>query len=169
MRQSFWNLTVAGVVVGLVTLATSARAQLPPNTNVPNLSGFGVPLLGILADVSNGNTADFELFADGQFDFVDVETLPQVGPIFNSRSCGSCHFQPALGGSGAFINEVRVRNNNAGGPVHIFASDNILRLGPQRQGNQTIFPSGVESTQLGCQITSPKCNLSRCQTDARAG
>jgi hypothetical protein len=165
MRQRFWNLTVAGVVVGLVTLATPARAQLALNTNVPNLSGFGVPLLGIIAEVANGNTADFELFANGQFDFVDVETLPEVGPIFNSRSCGSCHFQPALGGSGAFINEVRVRNNNAGGPVHLFASDNILRLGPQKQGNQTIFPSGVESTPLGCQITSPRCNLSRCQTE----
>ena len=107
MRHSSWNLTIAGVVVGLATLAAPARAQLPLNTNVPNLSGFGIPLLVVIAEVANGNTANFELFADGQFDFTDVATLPEVGPIFNSRSCGGCHFQPALGGSGGFINEVR--------------------------------------------------------------
>src|SRR5262245_56604895 len=139
MRHSFWNSTLGVAAVGLAALAAQARAQLPPNTNVPNLSGFGVPLLGVIAEVANGNTANFELFADGQFDFTDVETLPEVGPIFNSRSCGGCHFQPALGGSGGFINEVRVRKNNAGGPLHLFGSDNILRLGPQKQGNQTIF------------------------------
>ena len=164
MRHSFWNSTVA-VVVGLAALAAPARAQLSLSTNVPNLSGFGIPLLGVIGEVANGNTANFELFADGQFDFSEVETLPTVGPIFNSRSCGGCHFQPALGGSGGFINEIRVRNNTAGGPLHLFASDSILRLGPQRQGNQTIFPTGVEATPIGCQISAPKCNLSRCQNE----
>ncbi len=165
MRHSFWNSTVAGAVVGLVALAAPARAQLPLNTNIPNLSGFGIPLLGVIGEVANGNTANFALFADGQIDFSEVETLPQMGPIFNSRACGSCHFQPALGGSGGFINEIRVRNNNAGGPLHLFASDNILRLGPQKQGNQTIFPTGVEATPIGCQISSPRCNLSKCQNE----
>ncbi|HXQ22788.1 MAG TPA: di-heme oxidoredictase family protein, partial [Candidatus Acidoferrales bacterium] len=88
-----------------------------------------------------------------------------LGPIFNSRSCGACHFQPAVGGSGEFINEIRVRNNNAGGPVHIFASDNILRGGPQTQGTLTFFENGLESSPLGCQITSPGCNYSACQVE----
>jgi hypothetical protein len=36
-----------------------------------------------------------------------------------------------LAGGGLFINEIRVRNNTAPGPVHIFAVDNMLRGGPQ--------------------------------------
>jgi len=111
------------------------------------------------------NAADLQLFANGQANFLEVEELPKVGPIFNSRSCGSCHFQPALGGSGAFINEVRVRNNTAGGPLHIFATDNMLRAGPQQQGPLTIFENGLISTPIGCQITSPHCAKSKCQRE----
>jgi hypothetical protein len=44
-------------------------------------------------------------------------------------------------------------------------ADNILRLGPQTQGILTIFPTGVESTPLGCQITSPNCARSICQNE----
>ncbi len=58
-----------------------------------------------------------------------------------------------------------MRNNTVGGPLHIFAADNILRLGPQSQGATIIFTSGVEAAPLGCQITSPGCNLSACQTE----
>jgi hypothetical protein len=57
--------------------------------------------------------------------------LPSLGPVFNSVSCAGCHSQPAVGGGGLFINEIRVRNNTAPGPVHIFAVDNMLRGGPQ--------------------------------------
>jgi len=49
--------------------------------------------------------------------------------------------------------------------IHIFASDNVLRLGPQRQGNLTIFPNGVFATPIGCQITHPSCTRSACQTE----
>ncbi|MBI1817655.1 MAG: hypothetical protein HYR72_21975 [Deltaproteobacteria bacterium] len=111
------------------------------------------------------SSADLQLFVGGQLQFIEVEQLPRVGPIFNSRSCGACHFQPALGGSGAFINEVRVRNNTAGGPLHIFAVDNLLRAGPQTQGPSTILPNGLESTPIGCQITSPNCAQSACQQE----
>ena len=48
-------------------------------------------------------------FADGQFEFAQDEELPRVGPIFNSKSCGACHFQPALGGSGGFINDIQAK------------------------------------------------------------
>jgi len=126
------------------------------------MSGYGEPLAALLLPQ---NASDLQLFVAGQFQFAEVEDIPRIGPIFNSRSCGSCHFQPAVGGSGGFINEVRVRNNTAGGPVHIFAVDNALRAGPQTQGSTTIFANGVESTPLGCQITSPKCNKSPCQRE----
>ncbi len=146
-------------LVALLLVAISAMAANAQNANqVITLTGFGQPLPGI-----SGNTTNLQIFATGQLNFKEVDSLPALGPIFNSRSCGACHFQPAIGGSGEFIQEVRVRNTTVGGPLHIFASDNILRLGPQSQGGTPIFSNGVEAAPLGCQITSPGCNLSYCQ------
>jgi Di-haem oxidoreductase, putative peroxidase len=164
---------VAGVgCVGaaLVMAAGAVAGTLPVpsevlNTTIPNLSGFGMPLRRVVGAAARGSTDDLQTFATGQLNFIEVDSLPELGPVFNGRSCASCHFQPAVGGSGAFINEVRVRDNPAGGPVHIFASDNILRAGPQKQGALTVFPEGLESTPLGCQITSPNCVWSACQTE----
>src|SRR5439155_9966083 len=82
-----------------------------------SLSGFGNPLLMAPDDLA--------VFSTGQETFIELESLPQLGPLFNSRSCATCHFQPALGGSGSFINEIRIRNNTRPGPLQIFASDNI--------------------------------------------
>ena len=97
--------------------------------------------------------------------FKEIDTLPEVGPIMNGVSCAGCHSQPAIGGGGLFINEVRVRNNMHPGPLHIFAVDNFLRNNPQTQGNNKIFPQGVEAAPLGCQITAPGCQLSSCQME----
>src|SRR5215813_13357077 len=90
-----------------------AAAQAP---KVPvNLNGFGAPLAGVAQKAS-----DLSAFAAGQMNFKEVETLPQIGPVMNGVSCAGCHSQPAIGGGGLFINEVRVRNNQQPGPVHIF-------------------------------------------------
>src|SRR5262249_11840093 len=158
-------LAGGAVVAGLALFVGVQPAPAVSNTDVVNLSGFGDPLQGIRNEVAFGIRQRLEQFADGQIEFVDVEAIPRGGPIFNSKSCGACHFQPAVGGSGEFINEVRIRNNTAGGPLHIFANDNVLRLGPQTQGGLTIFPTGVAATPIGCQITSPNCTKSACQTE----
>jgi Di-haem oxidoreductase, putative peroxidase len=157
--------SIGAIVAAGILVAGAGPAAATSNTRVTNLSGFGDPLQAIQNEVAFGITQRFQQFAEGQLEFVDVEELPRGGPIFNSRSCGACHFQPAVGGSGEFINEVRIRNNTAGGPLHIFGSDNILRLGPQTQGSLTIFPTGVHSTPIGCQITSPNCIKSVCQQE----
>ena len=128
-----------------------------------NLDGFGSPLPAVAQ-----NGSDLTVFATGQVNFKEVETLPQVGPIMNGVSCAGCHSQPAIGGGGLFINEIRVRNNTQAGPVHIFAVDNFLRNGPQTQGNTVIFPQGIEAEPLGCQITVPGCQLSPCQQEEAA-
>ena len=134
----------------------------PPNVPI-NLNGFGAPLPGVTS-----NASDLADFASGQMNFKEVETLPQVGPLMNGVSCAGCHSQPAIGGGGLFINEIRVRDNTQPGPVHIFAVDNFLRNGPQTQGKQTIFPQGMEAEPLGCQITAPGCQLSPCQEEEAA-
>ncbi|HVM94934.1 MAG TPA: di-heme oxidoredictase family protein [Candidatus Acidoferrales bacterium] len=158
-------LRMAFGVVSALALSSVAHAQQKFAFTTVHLSGFGEPLDGVQQAAQRGFTTDLEIFATGQRTFTEVDSLPQLGPIFNSRSCNACHFQPALGGSGAFINEIRVRNNTAGGPVHIFASDNILRGGPQTQGSLTFFGNGLESSPLGCQITSPGCTYSACQIE----
>jgi cytochrome c551/c552 len=164
MRRS--RMFAIGAVMGGLALLLGARAAPAiSNTDVVNLSGFGDPIAGIRAELAFGVTQRFEQFADGQLDFVEVEAIPEGGPIFNSKSCGACHFEPAVGGSGSFINEVRIRKNPGGGPLHIFANDNVLRLGPQKQGALTIFPTGVAATPIGCQITSPGCTKSACQQE----
>ena len=134
---------------------TGAQPSVPINVD-----GFGSPLPGVAQ-----NQSDLSVFAAGQMNFKEVETLPQVGPVMNGVSCAGCHSQPAIGGGGLFINEIRVRNNTQPGPVHIFAVDNFLRNGPQTQGSAPIFAHGIEAEPMGCQITAPGCQLSPCQQE----
>jgi len=158
------------VLTALVCLASATAWAGPANRRFQHsgpppqlpigLSGFGSPLQAIL-----NSPSDLQTFANGQGNFKEIETLPQIGPIFNGMSCAGCHSQPAIGGAGLFINEIRVRNNTAPGPVHIFAVDNMLRGGPQTQGSNSIFATGMESEPIGCQITSPGCQMSVCQNE----
>jgi hypothetical protein len=158
------------LLIGMLGISTQIAYAGPANrtasstasqASVPiNLDGFGAPLLGLAQDGS-----DLGVFATGQMNFKEIEKLPQVGPVMNGVSCAGCHSQPAIGGGGLFINEIRVRHNTQPGPVHIFAVDNFLRNGPQTQGKTTIFPQGVEAEPLGCQITAPGCQLSPCQQE----
>ncbi len=162
------------LLIGILSISVQIANAGPANktasleaggqANVPiNLDGFGAPLPGLALNGSDLNT-----FATGQMNFKEVETLPQMGPIMNGVSWAGCHSQPAIGGGGLFINEIRVRNNTQPGPVHIFAVDNFLRNGAQTQGNTTIFPQGIEAEPLGCQITVPGCQLSPCQQEEAA-
>jgi hypothetical protein len=143
--------------------SSSAAPQVQMNPTVATLDDFGRPLAGILSEAASGQNQDLRIFATGQQTFTLVHKLPTMGPLFDSRSCAACHFQPSLGGSAEFIQEVRVRST--GLVAQVFAVDNILRLGPQLQGSNQIFESGVLATPLGCQITSPGCQLSPCQKE----
>jgi Di-haem oxidoreductase, putative peroxidase len=134
-----------------------ASTESPPNYPI-NLDGFGAPLPAVANSIP-----DLSTFATGQLNFKEIDEMPQLGPLFNGTTCTGCHSQPATGGGGLFINEIRVRNNTDPGPVHIFAVDNMLRNGPQSQGGTPIFAGGVTAEPLGCQITVPGCQLSACQ------
>src|SRR5206468_13023271 len=97
-----------GAIVALaLIIASPARAQFNIPTTITNLSGFGIPLYGILVEAAQGHNDDLATFADGQLTFTEVDSLPAPGPIFNSRSCGACHFQRALRRRRQCINEVR--------------------------------------------------------------
>jgi Di-haem oxidoreductase, putative peroxidase len=140
---------------------SAAQAQAgPPRSAV---SGFGRPLSGIVHEGPHGS--DLKIFVAGHAAFEKPLNLPELGPLFNNRTCIACHWGPAIGGTGEFMSEIRVRNDPTGGPVHIFAADNILRGGAQSQGNTPVFTAGLMSMPLGCPITSPGCQPSNCQIE----
>jgi di-heme oxidoreductase (putative peroxidase) len=151
------------LMIGILR-SNSARADERGSTAV-GMSGFELPLPEIPRTAHDG---DLKRFLAGEQVFKQLSVLPFLGPLFNGRSCVGCHFEPALGGSGEFVQEIRVRNNPNNSPVHIFATDNFLRGGPQTQGGAKIFANGIEAKPLGCQITAPGCNLSPCQQEEAA-
>src|SRR5277367_5993114 len=140
--------------------ANRTASTMTTPTSPINLDGFGAPLPAVGKSIP-----DLSTFATGQLNFKEIDDVPQLGPLFNSVTCTGCHSQPATGGGGLFINEIRVRDNADPGPVHIFAVDNMLRGGPQLQGSTPVFASGMEAEPLGCQITAPGCQLSACQQE----
>ena len=89
---------VALLMVAMSAAAANAQTATSNSSPIVTISGFGQPLPGV-----QSNSSDLQIFANGQLTFKEVDSLPALGPIFNSRSCGACHFQPAIGGSGEFI------------------------------------------------------------------
>ena len=56
----------------------------------------------VAGDALPGLTAtEQQAFLDGKDAFVEVEDLDEgLGPVFNEKSCGNCHFLGATGGAG---------------------------------------------------------------------
>jgi hypothetical protein len=160
------------LLMAAALLLTCLSARTGAQMIAAVMSHFGSPLPEVEAEGWFGSGADrgadLRNFATGQQSFIKVFTLPELGPVFNGRSCAGCHFQPALGGSGGFIHEVLVRDDLTGNPLHIFAVDNMLRGGQQTQGGRIIFGDGLAAAPLGCQLTSPNCQLSACQNEEAA-
>jgi CxxC motif-containing protein (DUF1111 family) len=87
------------MVLALVLLVGSAEAQTtrrrvspqptPPPAAAP---APGEPLAGLTA-------AQLIAFDEGKGDFTEEESLADgLGPVFNERSCATCHLAPAIGG-----------------------------------------------------------------------
>ena len=158
------SLIAATALAACDNSSNAAPPTIPP---VVTLDGFGDPLAGILSAAARGNTQDLQIFANGQQVFTLVHTLPKLGPLFDSRTAQLAIFSRRRAAPPRFLQEVRVRST--GLVAQVFATDNILRLGPQLQGDTEIFGSGVLATPLGCQITSPGCQLSPCRGRSSTG
>jgi CxxC motif-containing protein (DUF1111 family) len=66
-------------------------------------------------------TNQLQFFNDGADNFNEPQTLAQgLGPTYNSNSCGSCHSQPALGGSSPNLNAYPNVGQNPQVPVANF-------------------------------------------------
>jgi CxxC motif-containing protein (DUF1111 family) len=118
---------------------------------------------GAVAGLSPALTA---VFTTGQTNFEEVETVPQggLGPRFNSNSCSSCHFQPAVGGSAPASNpQVAFANSENRLPPFITASGPVREVrfinnsnGTPDGGVHDLFTiSGRSDAPSGCNLTQP--------------
>ena len=93
----------------------------------------GPPLSTLSAD-------QLQYFQDGQSRFVEVDSVSGtasgepgigLGPTFNSNSCGSCHSQPAIGGTSPSLNPqiAAASDNGAANAIPFF----ITPDGPVRE------------------------------------
>ncbi|MGZ5475110.1 MAG: di-heme oxidoredictase family protein [Thermoanaerobaculia bacterium] len=118
----------------LVVVAGQAFGQTDPGVR------GGSPAAGHpLPTVASNDPAPILSFFDaGQDDFAEVETVPEgLGPRFNSRSCGACHAQPALGGSSPAVNP-QVEDATAEGARNTVPSF-VTLSGPVREARFIYF------------------------------
>jgi CxxC motif-containing protein (DUF1111 family) len=101
MRKYVMVLVCLGA--GVLLLNRTAVAQNHPNSNGNSQAtdpGVRAGLVNAGQPLSTLSPSQLEYFTDG---FVRFNTVEQVanglGPTFNSNSCGSCHAQPATGGT----------------------------------------------------------------------
>jgi CxxC motif-containing protein (DUF1111 family) len=97
---------VATIVVALTALSGSVLAQVTTETFLTprdpgvrgGAAGAGGPLPGLTADQS-------AFFSNGLEDFAAAEGIGDgLGPRFNADGCGTCHSQPAIGGTSPAVN-----------------------------------------------------------------
>jgi CxxC motif-containing protein (DUF1111 family) len=97
----------AGLVMYEGVIANVQAAQSGPQTPARDpgvragVPGAGSPLSSLTAD-------QMQYYLDGQSRFIQTDAVGGVnnglGPGFNSDSCGSCHAQPAMGGTSPSTN-----------------------------------------------------------------
>ena len=90
------------LTLAVLFLAGMAFAQTDPGVR-GGAAGAGQPFASVTA-----NPNDLAFFQTGLAQFNENQTVtgdnPGLGPRFNSTGCGSCHAQPAVGGTGPAVN-----------------------------------------------------------------
>jgi len=108
---------LVAVVITFPLLAQRRPSNTPPNPNPQpqQQANFGAPLRGL-------STTDADKFADGRSEFLKIETVTDgLGPVFNERSCTTCHNAPAPGGgSPRVVTRVGTITNGAFDPLTQF-------------------------------------------------
>jgi CxxC motif-containing protein (DUF1111 family) len=140
-KELITSLSCAAVSAGLVLLlSTGTTAKVGasgPAAKDPGVraaaAGAGTPLSTLTAD-------QLAFFQDGltRFNAIDSvsgtiagESDAGLGPTFNSNSCGSCHAQPAIGGTSPSTNpQIAAATDNG---ATNFIPDFIYSSGPVRE------------------------------------
>ena len=120
----FNRLVVIGGSVGVLSLGAALGAQAQNEKRFPNQTSTSTqstakdpgPRAGSVnvgQPLSTLSPAELQFFQDGLARFIQVDSVKGtisgepglgLGPGFNSNSCGSCHSQPAVGGSSPSAN-----------------------------------------------------------------
>ena len=91
---TFWSESASGQATQELTTSTTARD--------PGVRGGPPGAGGQLPGLTAGEAAFFAL---GKEDFEEAEGVGDgLGPRFNLDGCGSCHLQPAIGGTSPAVN-----------------------------------------------------------------
>jgi len=138
------NLRTLSVAVCLFFLVgLPVVAQTDPGVRGGS-AGAGGALSSVAADSPVGILS---FFNDGQTRFQEIDSVIKnavpgengfgLGPRYNSRSCASCHAQPAVGGSSP-SNNPQVMDANADGATNILPPF-ITSTGPVREARFVYF------------------------------
>jgi CxxC motif-containing protein (DUF1111 family) len=88
-------LVSPALAAGIFTLSCGSPDAASDGT------GQGAPQAAVGAFLPNLQVSSSDLLAEATEAFLAVEAITDgVGPIFNERSCGGCHLEGAVGGSG---------------------------------------------------------------------
>jgi CxxC motif-containing protein (DUF1111 family) len=184
VRKEFvTSLCCAAVSAGFLLLASTATTApisaasteaKDPGVRAGN-AGAGIPLPTLSAD-------QLAFFQDGLSRFVAIdsvggtlagETDSGLGPTFNSNSCGSCHAQPATGGTSPSVNpQIAAASDNgatnsipdfisASGPVRevrfplLLNSNGTLSQTPDG-GVHDLFTIDGRTDASGCNMAQPR-------------
>jgi CxxC motif-containing protein (DUF1111 family) len=91
MKEAVMKRGVVVLVALFLVMNVEAQTRRRPS-GPPAVPQAGDPLGGLSA-------TELAAFEDGKSDFVEVETVTSgLGPVFNERSCVTCHLAPAIGG-----------------------------------------------------------------------
>ena len=103
----------------------------------PGAPGAGGPISGLSAN-------EQRFFVSGKADFEEAEEVADgLGPTMNLNGCGSCHSQPATGGSSPAVNP-QVAFARAAMPSQLGAVDAFIRSnGPVREARFVRNPDGT--------------------------
>jgi CxxC motif-containing protein (DUF1111 family) len=143
LRIVFWPLrwALAAAAIGMVACAPPEQpgpAPVDPGVR-GGAAGSGTPLDGLTTD-------ETKFFTDGLAQFVETEAVTGgrnigLGPRFNSNSCGSCHSQPAIGGTSPANNPLSAiaTQDGAKNALPWF----IVSDGPVREARFKLGPDGA--------------------------
>jgi CxxC motif-containing protein (DUF1111 family) len=168
-------------MLAVLFFAGMAFAQTDPGVR-PGAAGAGSPFASVTA-----NPNDLAFFNTGLAQFNETQTVtgdnPGLGPRFNSNGCGSCHAQPAVGGTGAAVNPQfqftngpapRVAPNDAtpffitaNGPTRearfpfFFNPDGTANLNNPNGGVEDLFTVSGRADAGTCSLAQPSFNAAR--------
>jgi CxxC motif-containing protein (DUF1111 family) len=166
VRWSLRSTLLVSLALSLLACTVPNPEQEPPAVDPgvrEGAAGAGGPLPGL-------TTEETAFFKDGQKRFLEVETVTGganngLGPRFNSNQCGSCHSQPAVGGTSPATNPLIAiaAQNGAQNTIPWFIASN----GPIREARFKLQSDGVNDGNVHALFVisgrsdAPGCNLTQ--------